>query len=86
MGRSVTTIKLRHRQLGEHVHVDVFMGKRVGALALTGTLVMDVDEMRALALALEYGAGNAKDRRRLGGSRNYGRSLAGHQARMRQAR
>ena len=56
----MTTIKLRYRQAGEHVHVDVFMGKRVGALVLIGRLVMYVDEMKALALVLEYGAGDAK--------------------------
>ncbi len=50
------TIKLRYCQLGQHMHVEVFMGKHVGALALVGTLVMSPEELRSLGRALEYGA------------------------------
>ena len=55
----MTTIKLRYCQLGKHMHVEVFMGKRAGALANVGTLVMGVDEMKVLSQVLEYGAINA---------------------------
>lgn len=56
----MTTIKLRYRSLGAHMHVDVFMGKRVGALALTGTLTMSLEEMKVLARVLDVGSGNAR--------------------------
>lgn len=54
-------IKLCYRQLGQHMHVDVFMGKRVGALALIGRLVMYPEEMTSLARVLEDGAVNTPD-------------------------
>jgi hypothetical protein len=58
---AVTVIKLRYQQLGQHMHVDVFMGKRVDALALTGRLVMYPEEMSALASVLELGTVNTPD-------------------------
>jgi len=56
-----TTIKLRYEQRGAHMHVDVFMGPKDRTLALSGHLVMDLDQLRLLAIALEYGAVNSED-------------------------
>jgi hypothetical protein len=55
-GASVRTIKFRYRQLGEHMHVDVFFAHRQGGtFAKAGELVMRPDEMKALADVLELG-------------------------------
>lgn len=58
---SETAIKLRYVQRGEHFHVDVFMGPSGKTLALSGTLVMRLDELRLLASTLEFGSVHTPD-------------------------
>lgn len=41
--------KYKHRLLGAHVHVDVFIGENPYALGKAGTLVMRLDEWKKFA-------------------------------------
>lgn len=49
-------IKFRHKRLGDHVHVDCFVGEDGEKLALAGRLVLRFGEWQLVGAALGLGA------------------------------
>ncbi len=49
-------LKLRDKLLGDHVHVDVFIGPDTEHLAKAGTLVFRVHEWRAFGVMISLGS------------------------------
>lgn len=49
-------LKFRAKQLGAHMHCSVFVGASVDNLALSGTLVLRVDEWETFAKMIDLGA------------------------------
>lgn len=56
--RARLSILLRHQQLGNHVHAEVFVGRQRGSRGRAGEMILEVEEWELFRSGLEKGLGD----------------------------